>query len=116
MKLVCHKRFDKVVTVLFQSRDAFWLLGVGSLRLRGLEFHPKTTTKVYKHQGQSLKVCLGARAIARPGVAFQRAPLGRGCLDGGALGRASSQNFFGGEFESLQNRDKTNNRLKNENT
>jgi hypothetical protein len=115
MKLVCHKRFDKVATVLFQSRDAFWLLGVGSLRLRGLEFHPKTTTKVYKHQGQSLKVCLGARAIARPGVAFQRAPLGRGCLDGGALGRASSQNFSAGNSSPYKTGTKQN-RLKNENT
>ncbi len=96
MKLICHKRFGNTAAVLFQSWDVLLLPGVESLRLRGLEFHPKTTTKVYKHQRLSLKVCLGARAIARPGVAFQRAPLGRGCLDGGALGRASFQNFSAG--------------------
>jgi hypothetical protein len=62
MKLVCHRRFDKIAAVLFQSRDVFRFLGVESLRCE--DSNPVQT------QPNFLKVqsCLDAGAIARPGV------------------------------------------------
>jgi hypothetical protein len=80
MKLVCHKRFDKIATVLFQSRDVLLLPGVESLRCEDSNPVLNTTkcfpcSKFPRHA-----------SIARPGVLLN-GPLGRG-LERGCAGRA----------------------------